>query len=774
MANNQLREELILWTGQFDKKIDDVMKQINKLNRQGRDLGGGFNGSFSSMSSGLKEITSLAGKAGAALGAIGVGVNLTQWLGDTMQKASQLSMEAEGVKLAFDRLNKPDLLDNLNRATHNTISNLELMKQAVKFKDFNLNIEQMGTYLAFAQQKAKDTGESIDYLVNSITTGLGRQSLQILDNLGLSAAEIKNEMKKGGDMTTAVANIIKQRMKEAGDYVETAADRAARKEKELNDALVDLGNTFQTLKSPVSDLFNYIEVGAVNALNKVISLFTVLTEAGRQMNLYKQLGGDSKVDKMISMLGNGKGDKAKNTQKKQLAEFDRKIKDYEQYIADSDAWEKIRSISAYERKIEFEKRTGITVRNDAKDALAATKQMRAAYLSRSSALIVGATKTKTTGGGDNKGKGKKVDTDDFTEIIGLVNSAQEHVDDLQRQIRESWDEGEIAKLTKDLKIAEKELQRLKDIGKEKQMTQGLSGFNAQTMGAWMQGRQSDLSKVNYGSTDYKKIIGNIVDMNTIKNVVEKAVENGIDLAEFDMDGMWEKVFDGEDIPDSVFKKLEREINLKLAALKINAIKIDFKTGNVSGGTAVDEDEEKKKEKEKEDKELQKKINKLKEVKGAINDVGSAIQSLGDVTEEPAFNVIGTIGQAIANVGLGYSIATTQAAKMGPWAWIAFAAEGLVQMLAVISAIKSATSGYANGGVIGGSSFAGDNLLARVNSGEMILNSSQQRNLFHLLDNGGAIGGGGQVEFVLKGQDLYGSMKNYSRIKAMSGINTGIK
>lgn len=767
MANNQLREELILWTGQFDKKIDDVMKQINKLNKEGKNLGGGFNGSFSSMSGGLRQITSLATKAGAALGAIGVGVNLTQWLGDTMQKASQLSMEAEGVRLAFDRLNKPNLLDNLNRATHNTISNLELMKQAVKFKDFNLNIDQMGTYLAFAQQKAKDTGESIDYLVNSITTGLGRQSLQILDNLGLSAAEIKNEMKKGGDMTTAVANIIKKRMEEAGDYVETAADRAAQREKELNDALVGLGNTFEKLHRPVSDLFNYIEVGAVNALNKVISLFTVLTEAGRQMNLYKQLGGDSKVDKMISMLGNGKGDKAKNTQQKQLAEFDRKIKDYEQYIADSDAWEKMGVISAYERKIKFEKRTGITVRNDAKDVLAATKQMRAAYLSRSSALIVGASKpTTTTGGGG--GKGKKVDTDDFTEIIGLVNSAQEHVDDLQRQIRESWDEGEIAKLTKDLKIAEKELQRLKDIGREKPMTQGFSGFNAQTMGAWMQGRQSDLSKASFGSTDYKKIMGNIVDMNTIKNVLEKAVENGIDLAEFDMEGLWEKVFDGEDIPDSVFEKLEREINLKLAALKINAIKIDFKTGSVSGGTAVNED------KEKEDKELQKKINKLKEVKGAINDVGSAIQSLGDVTEEPAFNVIGTIGQAIANVGLGYSIATTQAAKMGPWAWIAFAAEGLVQMLAVISAIKSATSGYANGGVIGGSSFAGDNLLARVNSGEMILNSSQQRNLFHLLDNGGALGGAGQVEFVLKGQDLYGSMKNYSRIKAMSGINTGIK
>jgi hypothetical protein len=50
----------------------------------------------------------------------------------------------------------------------------------------------------------------------------------ILDNLGLSAAEIKERMKEGGDMTTAVAAIIRDKMDEAGGYVETASDRMAR------------------------------------------------------------------------------------------------------------------------------------------------------------------------------------------------------------------------------------------------------------------------------------------------------------------------------------------------------------------------------------------------------------------------------------------------------------------------------------------------------------------------------------------------------------------
>ena len=103
-----------------------------------------------------------------------------------------MAREMEGVKMAFDRLNQPGLLEGLREATHGTVNDLELMKQAVKFDNFNLSLEQMGTFLAFAQQQAKDTGQDVNYLVDSIVTGLGRKSLPILDNLGLSAEDIRN------------------------------------------------------------------------------------------------------------------------------------------------------------------------------------------------------------------------------------------------------------------------------------------------------------------------------------------------------------------------------------------------------------------------------------------------------------------------------------------------------------------------------------------------------------------------------------------------------
>jgi len=88
-------------------------------------------------------------------------------------------------------------------------------------------------------------------------------------------------MEKTGDMTNAVAEIIKKRMAEAGDYVETAADRAAKKETELNNAMEELGRTFQPLTESAGEMFHSIQLGAIKALNAMRPLIDMLTEAGR-------------------------------------------------------------------------------------------------------------------------------------------------------------------------------------------------------------------------------------------------------------------------------------------------------------------------------------------------------------------------------------------------------------------------------------------------------------------------------------------------------------
>lgn len=78
-------------------------------------------------------------------------------------------------------------------------------------------------------------------------------------------------------------------------------------------------------------------------------------------------------------------------------------------------------------------------------------------------------------------------------------------------------------------------------------------------------------------------------------------------------------------------------------------------------------------------------------------------------------------------------------------------------VATVIAALAAIPAFAGGGIFSGNSFIGDNMIARVNSGEMILNNRQQKNLFNLLDGKGGASSlnGGTVEFKLKGKELVG-------------------
>lgn len=169
--------------------------------------------------------------------------------------------------------------------------------------------------------------------------------------------------------------------------------------------------------------------------------------------------------------------------------------------------------------------------------------------------------------------------------------------------------------------------------------------------------------------------------------------------------------------------------------------------------------------------------KLEDTADTINTVGNAISAtselfsaLGDVAGEEDLQVAGIVAKAVATVALSFAQALTTAKS---WVdWLAFGVTGLTTMLTMISSIKQATAGsFAEGGIVGGSSYSGDKLLARVNSQEMILNSRQQRNLFNLLDTGTMPQRGGtnvQVTGVVRGTDLLLVQKNTNKVRAKSG------
>lgn len=150
--------------------------------------------------------------------------------------------------------------------------------------------------------------------------------------------------------------------------------------------------------------------------------------------------------------------------------------------------------------------------------------------------------------------------------------------------------------------------------------------------------------------------------------------------------------------------------------------------------------------------------------GLIDDMGSSLSQMGSAMGVPELDSAGLIAGAIASIIQGYGTATAQASSMGPWAWIAFAIAGAATMASVVAQINS-MKGFADGGVINGSRTIGDYNLAKVNSGEMILNGTSQKKLFNLINNGGMVSdGGGQsvTEVRVKGSDLYLALSNYKK------------
>jgi hypothetical protein len=154
------------------------------------------------------------------------------------------------------------------------------------------------------------------------------------------------------------------------------------------------------------------------------------------------------------------------------------------------------------------------------------------------------------------------------------------------------------------------------------------------------------------------------------------------------------------------------------------------------------------------------------VGAGLSVMGQTLQQMGtDGETAKAGAVLAAIGQII----LGFANASTQAAKQGPWAWIAATVAGLATVVTTVAQIK----GMATGGIVQGPTSQGDKILTRLNSGEMVLNQGQQARMFRLL-NGElqpTIGTGGLIlESKVRGSDLVLALKNYNGISSKSGRN----
>ena len=326
--------------------------------------------------------------------------------------------------------------------------------------------------------------------------------------------------------------------------------------------------------------------------------------------------------------------------------------------------------------------------------------------------------------------------------VGSMKYYQQQLTELQQKQQEVTTNNEWEYYAGQIDFVNKKMKELR--GEVEQLATGTSGATGAAIGDWISAQQQSLANMELGA-GASQVYANIIDAKTLENLLNYALENDISISPDSVESLWDQIIDGDNIPDSVWENLEETINSMLAEMDLDPINIDVNTGSISKGAKVVEEG-------------------WKDAAAAVQSVGNALQQI----EDPGAKIAGIVGEAIANIALGFAQATASDSKLGVFGWIAAIAGGLGTMLGTISAIKSATAGsYAEGGIIPGNNH-NDGLIAAVSSGELILNRAQQNSIAGQLTSNQ---GNGESRPYVDVETIWLGMGHYLKRKGMGEIVT---
>jgi membrane protein implicated in regulation of membrane protease activity len=711
-----------------------------------------------------------------------------------------------------------------------------VVKLRIDSKEYDANIKRAGEALQQYFNKVKEGGGTLKYLDEGVL-----EAVQEMGKLGTQAKNVKGQLRELTQATTdmtvayraltdeertspigeAMAQSIAQMTERAGDLRDAMGDVSASIQNAASDtqrfdqmaaAMQGMTAGFQTVTGAAKLMG--IQVGDdVEVIAKLQAAMAVTSGFQTMQNLLQKqsalMQGINALQKEFNLLAKAnpyvllataaaavvaayvawtadardaaKAQKALNEEiestKNQLAQID-KDTDFSVGVAEAagKSWKAI-----HELRLEAA-RTKLQLADMNYDKLAASGVASAEQMKKAAEMQQAAWDNvmkvlnegtihdikMRNGGGRTSGRGGGGSSRQQTEE--QMNSAK--IETLTQEYIHATDERRQA-IEKEIEVLQKrnnEIAKLKDMAHGKTFDAGQIGEVVVTgnknrqygrategnIGAVISNMQNELKNADIGSALYDNISEKLADANAYKNLMQKAIEAGMSDLVLDSSSIWKQIVNGENIEDSVWQGMVDKINEKLKELNIDPIQINFETGNVK----------------KDVKALNKEWN---AAANAISAVGSAMSQI----EDPAAKVLGTIAQAVATMALSYAQAANSPAVTGTgWGWIAFAATGLAQMIASISAIKQATSGYAQGGIVKGNSYSGDNIYggpdAMVNAGELVLTRAQQANLASNLEGSGGGFRDGQIVATIEGETIVLAAKRWKKRTGRSGENVSFK
>lgn len=195
---------------------------------------------------------------------------------DTLKKSIKLGGEVETLKKSFEAMAKDVgasglTLEKLREATKGTVSDVDLLTAANQALALGLPTDNLDQLFESAMKLGHAMGIDTKAAVESLTTGIGRQSKQILDNLGVvfqandayewyaqkigvAADQLTEAQKKQAWMAYAIEQVT-ERAKALGDNISETQLRQEQWNATITNMTTSLGKFLQPLSgiSPVMD-----------------------------------------------------------------------------------------------------------------------------------------------------------------------------------------------------------------------------------------------------------------------------------------------------------------------------------------------------------------------------------------------------------------------------------------------------------------------------------------------------------------------------------------
>ena len=362
-------------------------------------------------------------------------------------------------------------------------------------------------------------------------------------------------------------------------------------------------------------------------------------------------------------------------------------------------------------------------------------------------------------GGGTSGSGKT------TTLTEKELTIQQQISKLETEAYTATEERrkEIAKLIQQL---DKELEKQKAIrdelhGIRQETVEIIQGTNIQTaagIGSYLSLLKEQQGKAQYGSAEYNALNAQIVDVNTLNNLMKESVIAGVDSGIFDAADelgrdFWTRAMEGG-VENIDWQSIVDKINEKRKEAGLDAIKLDFVTGNVSIDKGKGSEAKQTTEKHE---------NQIGKVVSGMTSITNSLQHIGVEIPE-GFNKVINIMNIIQSV-----LAMIQASKA------AGAAGSFLSNIPILGGLFS-LFGAANGGVVHaangfsgivpGNLMSGDQVPALLNSGEVVLNRAQAGVLASDMRQG-SISYEGRTQAIIESDQIKLVLRNGAQARGMT-------